>query len=233
MHFVFDLDGTLYSFNDSPFDQAVLAKATAFVSRRLGLAPANALELVERYGQQYGHAGIGLNIHHHIAFSEYCEEAFHKIDVEKLLHRDERMVALLQTLSSAGHSLWVMTNGDSGHAMRALAALGIAEFFDGRVLTIERQWEASNAAYGARHNKPTIEAYRVAESMIGASGSDCVMVEDSMANLVAPRQLGWRTVWVSQGRPTPADSCADYVISSAKDMIGVVESMTASKSPDA
>ena len=162
---------------------------------------------------------------------DYCRNILTNIHLEKRLSPDETLVHVLRQLEDAGHTLWVMTNADRSHAVMALELLGLKSFFinedRSRVIDVFQLWELTQALHGEPMNKPAVEAYRVAEAMVGASGSDCVMVEDSMVNLVAPRQLGWRTVWVSQGRPTPADSCADYVISSAKDMIGVLEKIAA------
>lgn len=67
-------------------------------------------------------------------------------------------------------------------------------------------------------NKPMEEAYIKALGIANAESATmshithgdneedpqrCVMIEDSFANLQAPAKLGWKTIWISYGRPLP------------------------------
>ena len=227
MHLIFDLDNTLYSFDDSGVNEAVFTNIIHHVSEKLHITPEEAGQLSERYNKEYGISLTGFAVKDGLDPIEFCDATVMTLDLENRLHPDNKLFDALRQLEARGLKLWIMTSADPRHAERALRLLGLSDFFKGRVIDIFQTWARTKPIHGAPINKPFIEAYRIMESIIGASGSDCVMVEDSMVNLVAPRQLGWRTVWVSQGRPTPADSCADYVISSAKDMIGVMEKIAA------
>jgi len=63
--------------------------------------------------------------------------------------------------------------------------------------------------YGFRH---VMRRHRV-------TASQCVMVEDSLENLQAAKQLGMRTVWVDAGSKYPA--CVDVKIRDVMQLPGV------------
>ena len=84
-----------------------------------------------------------------------------------------------------------------------LGLLGVRELFF-RVYGLERL---------AFVPKPYVQAYQTVLADLHARGDECIPVEDRIANLLAARQLGMRTVYVGAERQ-PAD--ADVSIGSIR-----------------
>ena len=185
---VFDLDNTLYPPAARLFDQ-IEVKMTGYVMRVAGVDEAEANRLRAAYWKEYGTTLAGLMERHAADPTPYLAEV-HEIDLAHL----ETDPALAEAIAALPGRKIVYTNGSRSHADNVLRARGLTDLFDAR-------YGVEDADFAP---KPRREAY---ERVFGADGlvpAGAVMVEDDLRNLAAPRELGMRTLWVTE-TPGPAE----------------------------
>lgn len=184
---VFDLDNTLYPPSARLFDQ-IEARMTAYVSRALGVDPAEADRLRATYWARHGTTLAGLMAEHDLDPLPYLEEV-HAIDLGQLLP-DPALAAAIGALP--GRRI-VYTNGSAPYARRVLGARGLGEVFD--------------AVYGVEdagfRPKPQRAAFETIFARDGLASATAAMFEDDARNLAAPHQMGMRTIHVAPA-PDPA-----------------------------
>lgn len=200
---IFDLDNTLHNASFGVFPH-INREMTAFIMRHLGLGEAAACELRELYWQQYGATLKGLALHHGIAPQDFLRET-HPLDaLLSLLLRERHVAEVLRRLP--GRKM-VLSNGPRAYVEAVLDHLQLSRFFE--------------AALGAECMnycaKPHVAGFRAALSHLGVSARDCVMVEDSLANLRQAKRLGMRTIWLASSVQKPA--FVDFKISHLRELL--------------
>jgi putative hydrolase of the HAD superfamily len=83
----------------------------------------------------------------------------------------------------------IFTNADASHARRVLSRLGVLRHFES-ILDIH---------FLEFVNKPHRQAYLRVLEEISAQPEECILIEDSLANIIPAGKLGMTTVMVSQG----------------------------------
>ena len=180
-NWLFDMDNTLYPARANLFAQ-IDRKMAAYVSRLLGLGLEEAHVVQKRYFHEHGTTLRGLMLSHGVDPYDFLSDV-HDIDTS-VLDPDPRLAAALKRLP--GRRI-VFTNGDGPYAERVLGALGILDCF-----------EAIHDVHAMDyHPKPDPRAYRRVLAAMGHRPEQCVLVEDSRANLLTARRLGMRTVWLA------------------------------------
>ena len=215
----FDCDDTLY------FDNWVVAnqlthKINEYCVNQIGLKPGKAYELYK----QYGTALKGLIAEGHIenttaAIDTYLEYV-HDIPIHTLIKPDLNLRRILQQLDP-NIPKYIFTASVSYHAHRCLKALGIDDLFhptiiDVKTCNLETKHSPSSfqiamdvaaTAAASSHNNTNMNG--------GSSNSilhpeECVFLDDSIKNIHAARQIGWRSVLVGRvgrdcGKPVSSD----------------------------
>lgn len=185
---VFDLDNTLYPPSVRLFDQ-IEARMTAWVMQALKVSRDEADHLRHHYWRTYGTTLAGLMREHAIDPAPYLRDV-HDIDFSAL-RPDPALVAAIRDLP--GRRI-VYTNGCAPYAERVIEARGLSGLFD--------------AVYGIEHAdflpKPEQAAFQCIFEQDALNPASAAMFEDDTRNLVAPHQMGMRTVHVADA-PSPAE----------------------------
>jgi len=196
---IFDLDDTLYS-RDNGMMQEVGRRIQTWLCNHLGLTWEEAIAVRRDYFLRYGTTLGGLIAKHDVDVHDYL--AFvHDVPVEKYLDPDPALAAMLASIPLRKA---IYTNSSSEYAWRVLRTLGVAEYFE-QVIGIEE--------VGLR-NKPYRDAYEHMLALLGAQGSECIMVEDAARNLRPAKALGLTTVLVS----AEPDENVDFAVRSVLDV---------------
>lgn len=178
---VFDLDNTLYPPRFRLFDQ-IEVRMTAYVMRTLGVGKTEADRLRQHYWDSYGTTLAGLMREHDIDPAPYLADV-HDIDFT-ILPADPRLAAAIRALP--GRRI-VYTNACAPYAQRVLQARGLSGLFD--------------AVYGVEHAgfrpKPERAAFESIFAQDGVDPARAAMFEDDARNLMAPHQMGMKTVYVA------------------------------------
>lgn len=187
-HWVFDLDNTLYPPAARLFDQ-IEVRMTAYVMDALGVDRARADHLRQHYWREYGTTLAGLMREHDVDPTPYLTHV-HEIDMSHL----EKDHELRQRIESLPGRKIVYTNGSAPYAERVLEARGLGGIMDG--------------IYGVEHAdflpKPERAAFEAVFARDGVPPTRAAMFEDVHRNLIAPHEMGMKTVYVSD-EPHEAD----------------------------
>lgn len=198
-YILFDLDETLYP-RVAGLMKEISRRISLYMEDKMGLDPAQVSRLRQEYYERYGTTMRGLQINYEIDPDDYLSYV-HDIPLEEYIQPNG---ALDLVLSSIKLEKIVFTNASEEHARRVLRVLGIEHHFS-RVVDIR----ALNYL-----SKPNLEAYQCILDILGASGRECLIVEDSIRNLQEAKKLGMVTILVD-GKP---EEGVDFVI---EDVTGV------------
>ncbi len=181
----FDLDDTLYP-NTSGLWQAIRARMGDYMAERLGL-PCEQIPAMRRmYYETYGTTLRGLQIHYQVDADDYLAYV-HDLPLREYI---QPAPGLRQVLLSLPQRRWIFTNADADHAQRVIEVLDLADCFDG-IIDVRAMSFAC---------KPEMIAYQRALALSGnPDPAQCVLLDDSVANLAGATQMGFTTVLVGSG----------------------------------
>ncbi len=137
--------------------------------------------LQKKYYREHGTTLQGLMLHHGIDPNDFLEKV-HDIDYSWVKPDPE----LGNAIRALPGRKFIFTNGDTPHAERTAAALGILDHFD----------EIFDIVAADLKPKPAPETYDRFLARHGVHSDRAAMFEDLPRNLVAPHQLGMRTVLI-------------------------------------
>ncbi|NMB62793.1 MAG: pyrimidine 5'-nucleotidase [Chloroflexi bacterium] len=187
-----DLDGTVYNRNNGMLAE-MSHRIALFMEKIMHLSPAAIPALIDRYYHTYGSTLRGIQQEHDVDARQYLEFV-HDLELDHYLQPDR---ALYQSLASIPLPKWIFTNSSRSHAERVLAALGIADLFDG-ILDV---WTMEYIP------KPHPWVYHHALEMAGDPDPwNCAFIDDSACNLPPANRIGFSTIWVGEGHNTTAAS---------------------------
>jgi len=186
---LFDLDDTLHHASPHIFPHINRAM-TAYIVEHLGLDEHAAGRLRLDYWQRYGATLLGLMRHHDTDPRHFLWHTHQFPDLEPMVVFERGLKAMLRRLP--GRKI-VFSNAPLHYAEAVLTLTGIASCFDA-VYSIERlRFQPKPSPAGFRH---LLRAERL-------DPRRCIMVEDSLPNLLTAKRLGMKTVWVSSSTRQP------------------------------
>lgn len=182
---LFDLDNTLH--NASPHIFPHINRAMReYIERHLGLDENAANRLRQDYWQRYGATLLGLIRHHAIDPRHFLHETHQFPDLARMLVFEK---PLLHTLKRLPGRKILFSNAPRAYAEAVLELTGLDRHF-ATVYSVESL---------KFRPKPMPQGFRALLRAERLDPRRCIMVEDSLANLVTARKLGMKTVWVSTG----------------------------------
>jgi putative hydrolase of the HAD superfamily len=209
-HLVFDLDQTIYP-RHSGLMQAIGDRIMQYMIERMGMDPEIVPGLRHRYWKQYGTTSRGLATRHELDVDEYMEYV-HDVPLHAYIGPDPELDAVLGGLPQRKV---IFTNATAAHAHAVLDVMQLAHHFEG----------VYDVYFCGNEGKPAPKAYLRLLDALDVRAEHCLLVEDSVANLVPAQSLGMTTVLVDP----PADvelTGVDYVIQRVADIAGVVRELT-------
>ena len=179
---LFDLDNTLHRADGGVF-QLINQKMTAYLSAHLHLSLAAASALREKYWHEYGATLAGLQKHHpHIDIMDFLRQSHPDDEIRAALVAEVGLPEYLQQIQ--GDKV-IFSNGPSFYVQTVLQELNITHCF--------------NAIFGCDDfgllYKPAISSYQFVCQRLNIQAWQCIMVDDSAANLRPAKDLGMTTVW--------------------------------------
>ena len=192
MLWLFDLDNTLHDASHAIFP-LISANMTTYIARVLGdgVTPASAEQINAAnaarldYWKRYGATLLGMMLHHQVRAADFLRETHDLAGLQQLIRAERGLARMLRSLP--GRKI-VLTNAPTRYSRDVLRHLGLARQFSHHV-AIENMH-----VHGQLRPKPSKLMLR----RHGVAAHRCILVEDTLANLRIARQLGMRTVWVTQ-----------------------------------
>jgi putative hydrolase of the HAD superfamily len=214
---LFDLDNTLHDASHAIFP-AIAVNMNGYMANLLGdgVTPADAatVNLVrQQYWQRYGATLLGLMKHHGVRADEFLHAA-HRFDNLPAMIRSERGLSRLFK-GLPGRKI-LLTNAPRAYSHMVMRHLDIHRHF-AQHIPIEAMH-----VHGQLQPKPSPQFLRKLMASLGAQAGDCILVEDTLVNLRAAKQVGMRTVLVTQyGQKMPdkySAACVDVTVKSVFDL---------------
>jgi putative hydrolase of the HAD superfamily len=171
------------------------------MTTRLGVPADDVDRQRQDYWTRYGTTLRGLYIERHIDPQDFLDFV-HDICIEKYLHPDARLDAMLAQLPQTKA---IFTNAPADYARRVLRALGVEKHFV----------EIFDIHFIAYESKPTPSAYDKVIAALPARADECLIIDDTARNLVPAKELGMKTVWLDSGNNrhgAEGKESADFVI---------------------
>ena len=187
---IFDMDGTLYSFQDSGQDDAIFKTRFYEEVRRRGMAfIEDALKVKNKearkiwddvYNSYDGNLSIGLEEVHGIDRTEYFDKVWN-IDASKFIDKDSKLKDLIASITIKKA---ILTMAPKSWTRNVLYQLGIEDLFDGI-------WFGEGDI-----RKPDLEAYLQVVNYFCVSPKKTMIIEDEPKYLKPAKSLGMTTVLV-------------------------------------
>ena len=180
---IFDLDDTLHRASPKVF--AVIDRAmTRYIEEQLAVDPDTADRLRRDYWQRYGATLHGLVRHHDVDAAHFLHATHPLAAIRPLLQLFAGVRPLLRRLR--GRKV-LFTNGPHHYAQALLRQLRIQHHFDA-IIAIEQL---------RLQPKPQRKAFHQLLRRQRLSAGQCVLIDDSHANIVTATRLGMHGLWLA------------------------------------
>lgn len=180
---LFDLDNTLHNATPHIFPH-INRSMREYIERHLGLDAQAANRLRQDYWQRYGATLLGLIRHHAIDPRHFLQETHQFPDLQRMIVFEKPLLHLLRRLP--GRKI-VFSNAPRHYAEAVLRLTGLERCFAALYSVEQLKFRP----------KPMPAGFRTVLRAERLDPRRCIMVEDSLSNLVTAKQLGMRTVFVS------------------------------------
>lgn len=205
---LFDLDNTIYP-KSCGLMREIGNRINCYMIERLGIREDAVSEKRVAFLKTWGTTLNALRRHYSVDPDEFLDFV-HDIPLERFLQRDpglDRMLGRLELRKV------IFTNADARHARRVLSRTGILQHFE--MIVDIHMLEFIN--------KPDRRAFSQAMNFIGARPEECLLIEDSQANIRAGKEIGMITVMV--GGEDRIDG-ADYHICRITDLEELLQTIS-------
>lgn len=182
---LFDLDNTLHNASPHIFPH-INRSMRAYIERHLGVDEHEASRIRQDYWLRYGATLLGLMRHHGTDPDHFLQATHQFPDLRRMVVFDKPLIHALRRLP--GRKI-IFSNAPRHYAEAVLDITGLRPCFDA-VYAVE------NIRYQPKPLRAGFLALLRAEHL---DPRNCIMVEDSLANLVTAKKLRMKTVWVSAG----------------------------------
>jgi len=182
---LFDLDNTLHNASAHIFPH-INRSMRDYIKRQLNVGEHEASRIRQDYWARYGATLLGLMRHHRTDPDHFLKETHQFPDLKRMVVFEKPLLHHLRRLP--GRKI-IFSNGPRHYADAILEITGLKPYFDA-VYTVE------NVGYQPKPMRAGFLALLRAEHL---NPRNCIMVEDSLPNLVMAKKLGMKTVWVSAG----------------------------------
>ncbi|MGX4640982.1 HAD-IA family hydrolase [Massilia sp. SYSU DXS3249] len=190
---LFDLDNTLHDASHAIFP-AISANMNVYIARVLddGVTPVTQERIDAArlgYWKRYGATLLGMMRHHGVSAPHFLRETHELKDLRAMMRSEAGLGSLLRRLP--GRKI-LLTNGPLAYSTDVMRHLGLHRHFAHHI--------AIEQMHVHRQLRPKPSKLMLARLLRrhGVAARDCVLVEDTLANLKSAKQLGLSTVWVTQ-----------------------------------
>lgn len=182
---LFDLDNTLHNATPHIFPH-INRSMREYIERHLGVDEYEATRIRQDYWDRYGATLLGLMRHHGTDPNHFLRETHQFPDLKRMLVFDKPLIQVLRRLP--GRKI-IFSNAPRHYTEAVLDITGLRGCFDA-IYSVE------NVRF---QPKPMLAGFRALLRAERLNPRRCIMVEDTLANLISAKKLGMKTVWVSAG----------------------------------
>jgi len=181
---LFDLDNTLHNASAHIFPHINRAMRE-YIEHHLDLDPSHADKLRMDYWRRYGATMLGLIRHHATDPEHFLRETHRFPDLKRMIVFEKPLLHALKRLP--GRKI-LFTNGPRAYAEAVLQITGLRQHFPS-IYAVERL---------RFQPKPMLAAFHALLRAERLDPRRCILVEDTLDNLVTAKKLGMKTVWINR-----------------------------------
>jgi putative hydrolase of the HAD superfamily len=190
---LFDLDNTLHDASSAIFP-AISANMNVYIARVLGAGGTPATqEAVDAarlgYWQRYGATLLGMMRHHQVCAADFLHQTHVLPELRHMIRAERGLGRLLARLP--GRKI-ILTNAPTRYSNDVMRHLGLRRHFSHHVAIEDMR------VHGRLRPKPSKLMLTRLLRRHGVAARRAILVEDTLANLRSAKQLGLRTVWLTQ-----------------------------------
>jgi putative hydrolase of the HAD superfamily len=182
---LFDLDNTLHNATPHIFPH-INQSMRQYIERHLGVDEDEATRIRQDYWERYGATLLGLMRHHDTDPNHFLRETHQFPNLKRMVVFDKPLIQVLHRLP--GRKI-IFSNAPRHYTEAILDITGLRACFDA-IYSVE------NVRF---QPKPMLAGFRALLKAEHLNPRNCIMVEDTLANLISAKKLGMKTVWVSAG----------------------------------
>lgn len=187
---LFDLDNTLHDAGRHIFPH-INQSMTDYLARLLSLGQDEASALRRHYWTRYGATLHGMVRHHGTKPAEFLSATHQFEDLGGMLVFDR---AVLRHLRRLPGRKYIFSNAPRAYVDEILRLTGLDRLCDGSFAVEDLGFQP----------KPSIRGFRAVLRRLGVAPQRCILVEDTLQNLLPAHKLGMKTVWITPStRPRP------------------------------
>jgi len=180
---LFDLDNTLHNATPHIFPH-INRSMRQYIERHLGVDESEATRIRQDYWIRYGATLRGLMRHHGTDPKHFLWETHQFPDLRRMLDFEKPMLHILRKLP--GKKI-LFSNAPRHYTDAILEMTGLSRCFSAT-------YSVENLRF---QPKPMLAGFRTLLRAEHLDPKRCIMVEDSLPNLISAKKLGMKTVWVS------------------------------------
>jgi putative hydrolase of the HAD superfamily len=180
---LFDLDNTLHNATPHIFPH-INRSMRQYIERHLGVDESEATRIRQDYWIRYGATLRGLMRHHGTDPKHFLWETHQFPDLRRMLDFEKPMLHILRKLP--GKKI-LFSNAPRHYTDAILEMTGLDRYFSAT-------YSVENLRF---QPKPMLAGFRTLLRAEHLDPKHCIMVEDSLPNLISAKKLGMKTVWVS------------------------------------
>lgn len=182
---LFDLDNTLHNATPYIFPHINLSMRQ-YIERHLGVDEQEASTIRQDYWVRYGATLLGMIRHHGTDPRHFLWETHQFPDLKRMLDFQKPVLHALRKLP--GRKI-IFSNAPRHYTDAILEMTGLDRHFSA-IYSVE------NVHF---QPKPMFAGFRALIRAEQLDPKNCIMIEDSLPNLISAKKLGMKTVWVSAG----------------------------------
>jgi putative hydrolase of the HAD superfamily len=182
---LFDLDNTLHNASPHIFPH-INRSMREYIERHLGVDTHEATRIRQEYWDRYGATLTGMMRHHGTDPRHFLWETHQFENLHRMVVFERGLKAMLARLP--GRKI-IFSNAPRHYTDAILRLAGIRQQFQAVYSVEQLRFKP----------KPAIDGFLRILRQERLEAAQCVMVEDSLANLRTAKKLGMKTVWVSAG----------------------------------
>ena len=180
---LFDLDNTLHNATPHIFPH-INRSMRQYIERHLGVDESEATRIRQDYWIRYGATLRGLMRHHGTDPKHFLWETHQFPDLRRMLDFEKPMLHILRKLP--GKKI-LFSNAPRHYTDAILEMTGLGRYFSATYTVENLRFQP----------KPMLAGFRTLLRAERLDPKRCIMVEDSLPNLISAKKLGMKTVWVS------------------------------------
>lgn len=206
---IWDLDGTLYRYNDYFIEACNIAAAQTVVELGLDISLDDALDMARQSQVLHGHS-FKLFGERGVVYEDYHHLFHQKID-HMVVVKNEELKSYLQKISLP---MTILTNASRDWALRTLSHLDMRTVFqDEHIFALEDVGFKAKAYH--------TDGFDFALAKMGLTANQTLVVEDLSRNLIVPKKMGMVTALVHHAHDEKTKE--DHVDHTFNDTLDVIK----------